>query len=449
MIVKEIKHFKLKFGELDGIDVSLPASVLSALTEQGIIREPYHGTLREDVARLCERGAELIGEFDVDAAILSMDSMMLDVGGLDAPAVVLVNGVPLAGISHPCVPLEIDIKRQVHLGKNTLRIRLAPRAAGEDYITDVSVFRPIVLRAYSGAAIEDVTVRERFVGSRVHLDIEMTAVGYNLKPRAVAILVSPGGDVSYATLIDGKGSIDVGTPSLWSPGRLSAHGLYKLTVNLYSDTEIKDTKELSIGLRSVTCTECGAPVLTLNGKPFLPVSLTHTETDLIPPRETEERLERMLRLAVAAGVEMIYCNSDKTYPSESFMSLCDRLGIALAVKGIAREAEGAADAVRLRGEASRSLRILKNHPSVIAVVDTGVGGGVMRDIMAGKVPGILHKRIYALAAIIGAIIYYLLIHYSICSTTLAIALGAGSVIVIRILATIFHWNLPTVKNLDE
>ena len=32
---------------------------------------------------------------------------------------------------------------------------------------------------------------------------------------------------------------------------------------------------------------------------------------------------------------------------------------------------------------------------------------------------------------------------------LAIILGAGSVIVIRILATIFHWNLPTVKNLDE
>lgn len=87
--------------------------------------------------------------------------------------------------------------------------------------------------------------------------------------------------------------------------------------------------------------------------------------------------------------------------------------------------------------------------SIFVATLTGVGGGILRDIMAGKVPKILRKRVYALAAIIGAIIYYILIHYNICSSTPAIIIGAGSVIVIRILATIFHWNLPTVKNLDE
>ena len=80
---------------------------------------------------------------------------------------------------------------------------------------------------------------------------------------------------------------------------------------------------------------------------------------------------------------------------------------------------------------------------------TGVGGGVMRDIMAGRVPKILRKRVYALAAIIGAVIYYLLTYYNVCSSTWAIIIGAGSVLIIRILATIFRWNLPTVKNLDE
>ena len=80
---------------------------------------------------------------------------------------------------------------------------------------------------------------------------------------------------------------------------------------------------------------------------------------------------------------------------------------------------------------------------------TGVGGGVMRDIMAGRVPTILRKRVYALAAIIGAILYYILTYYNVCSTTWAIIIGAGSVLIIRILATIFRWNLPTVKNLDD
>mgnify|MGYP003288079811 CR=1 FL=1 len=87
--------------------------------------------------------------------------------------------------------------------------------------------------------------------------------------------------------------------------------------------------------------------------------------------------------------------------------------------------------------------------SIFVAALTGVGGGVMRDIMAGRVPTILHKRVYALAAIIGAVIYYLLIYYSVCSSTVAVVIGAGSVLTIRILATVFRWNLPTVKNLSE
>ena len=87
--------------------------------------------------------------------------------------------------------------------------------------------------------------------------------------------------------------------------------------------------------------------------------------------------------------------------------------------------------------------------SVFVAALTGVGGGVMRDIMAGRVPTILRKRVYALAAIIGGIIYYLLHYYEICSPVISVVIGAGSVLIIRILATIFHWNLPTVNNLDE
>ncbi len=87
--------------------------------------------------------------------------------------------------------------------------------------------------------------------------------------------------------------------------------------------------------------------------------------------------------------------------------------------------------------------------SVFVGVMTGVGGGVLRDIMAGRVPKILRKRVYALAAIIGAIIYYTLLYYSLCSTAAAVLIGSGSILIIRILATVFHWNLPTLKNLAE
>ena len=80
---------------------------------------------------------------------------------------------------------------------------------------------------------------------------------------------------------------------------------------------------------------------------------------------------------------------------------------------------------------------------------TGVGGGVLRDIMAGIVPTVLRKKVYALAAIIGAVIYYLIIDNSLLEEKPAILIGAVSILLIRILATVFHWNLPTIKNLDN
>ena len=87
--------------------------------------------------------------------------------------------------------------------------------------------------------------------------------------------------------------------------------------------------------------------------------------------------------------------------------------------------------------------------SVFVGTLTGVGGGMLRDIMAGRIPKILRKRVYALAAIIGALIYQILTEYGLCSQTVAMIVGAGSILIIRILATVFHWNLPTAKKFNE
>lgn len=87
--------------------------------------------------------------------------------------------------------------------------------------------------------------------------------------------------------------------------------------------------------------------------------------------------------------------------------------------------------------------------TIFVAILTGVGGGIMRDIMARRIPTVLRKRIYALAAIIGAGIYYALLNFSLCSEIAAVIIGAGTVLVIRILATVFRWNLPSIKNLSD
>ena len=77
---------------------------------------------------------------------------------------------------------------------------------------------------------------------------------------------------------------------------------------------------------------------------------------------------------------------------------------------------------------------------------TAVGGGMIRDLILRDIPFILRKRVYALAAMIGASLYYLLVAVlfpddkvlEIVSQLVCIAL----VFIIRVLATKLKWNLP-------
>ena len=73
---------------------------------------------------------------------------------------------------------------------------------------------------------------------------------------------------------------------------------------------------------------------------------------------------------------------------------------------------------------------------------TGVGGGMLRDMMSRSTPAILRKHIYALASIAGSLTYYLLqFHHR----TLAIFVTTVLVIVIRMLASHYRWTLPRIS----
>ena len=71
---------------------------------------------------------------------------------------------------------------------------------------------------------------------------------------------------------------------------------------------------------------------------------------------------------------------------------------------------------------------------------TGVGGGLLRDVMADSTPMIFCKRIYAIAALAGSLVYVTL--YKKIPETGAILAGTAAVFVIRLLASTYRWDLP-------
>lgn len=74
---------------------------------------------------------------------------------------------------------------------------------------------------------------------------------------------------------------------------------------------------------------------------------------------------------------------------------------------------------------------------------TGVGGGMMRDIMAGSMPYIFIKHVYAVASLAGALVF--LFFYPNVPKIVGMLLGAGTVIIIRLLAAHYRWNLPRIE----
>lgn len=73
-------------------------------------------------------------------------------------------------------------------------------------------------------------------------------------------------------------------------------------------------------------------------------------------------------------------------------------------------------------------------------VITGVGGGILRDMMAGVTPAVLKKHVYACASLAGAVSYVGLMN--VLDNDWDMILSALLVVVIRVLARHYKWNLP-------
>ena len=125
-----------------------------------------------------------------------------------------------------------------------------------------------------------------------------------------------------------------------------------------------------------------------------------------------------------SGVRHMLMGNQRRY--DLFMLLMDSAGLGIfTVMGVR---------VAWHCTEASSLYLL-----VFVGVVTGVGGGLLRDIMAGDTPYIFVKHIYACASLAGALLCGLLRPAGEMTAMLA---GAALVFAIRCLSAHYRWNLP-------
>ncbi len=73
---------------------------------------------------------------------------------------------------------------------------------------------------------------------------------------------------------------------------------------------------------------------------------------------------------------------------------------------------------------------------------TGIGGGMARDVLAGRVPAVFGGDLYATPALAGAAIVVVGVEYLDLGTVVVTLLGGGVCLVWRLLAIWRRWQAP-------
>lgn len=95
--------------------------------------------------------------------------------------------------------------------------------------------------------------------------------------------------------------------------------------------------------------------------------------------------------------------------------------------------------------------LFEGFPFWVAIIMgcmTGAAGGVIRDVLINEVPLIFRKEIYAVACIIGGMVYWLC-YYCGANTETTVISSFLTVVAIRLLAVKYHISLPHLRDAEN
>ena len=251
--------------------------------------------------------------------------------------------------------LNINAKGKIREGEENELTLVFSQIDG--YHLAAGLFGKAELIRFGGAIIDRVEVSQTVDSGAATLSVSLDMLGNSDYVRAVATLVSSSGQIFYGGITRGRGTITVKDPLYWWPKDMGVQNLYKLTVNLYGDTEIEDTVELKVGIRRVSATD-GKATFDILGASFLPMGAVYTPERRADPHLSKMRETAFLNSAARVGINALVVQGDDILPDDNFFELCDAHGIA-----VIREIK--ASLLENNSEELELLARIGHHPSMM------------------------------------------------------------------------------------
>lgn len=158
-----------------------------------------------------------------------------------------------------------------------------------------------------------------------------------------------------------------------------------------------------------------------------------------PPRMFSSFYMLAISVAVAIAVFAIsYANKGKVEKHnevfEVFKNIIDAVGLAaFSISGVQ---------VALSSEHADNAFLC-----VLMGMLTGVGGGILRDMMTRSIPYVLRKHVYASASLVGSLLFYMLVSFKV-NDTASTLIAIVFIVTVRVLAAKYKWSLPRINSVE-
>ncbi|SMF70038.1 beta-mannosidase [Xaviernesmea oryzae] len=347
-------------------EIPIPGDVHSALKSAGIIPDPYFGRNENEVQWVAREDWTVERQFTLDDPD---GSWYLDITYLDTVATVFVNGVAVLEADNCFRRYRPDVSKALKPGRNTIRIlfRSSITAGGErqarqpfyipystancpipngnmlrkpqchfgwDWniaLAPLGLYGEIALKKLETARIEHVVTSQRHDGGAV--DLHVTVTFHAEEPGILPVHLSFGGERVRLDCGVGPGEtvithvFHIEEPKLWWPAGSGDQTLYRLEVDIPSETIVRQ-----VGLRSVELLtdpdEAGSRfAFRVNGREIFCRGANWIPADALFSLASPEKTEDLLRSAVDANMNMIRVWGGGFYEADWFYDLCDRLGL--------------------------------------------------------------------------------------------------------------------------
>ena len=159
----------------------------------------------------------------------------------------------------------------------------------------------------------------------------------------------------------------------------------------------------------------------------------------VPPKIFSNPIILMVAFVISVIVFVIAYLCRKNF--DKLSETIDAVNILFDALGLAAFSIAGIETARLVLSADKILLI------IIMGVITGVGGGVLRDVLVNEKPYILTKHIYAVVSVLGCCIYCFLSMY-LEQTFLGTVLVLSLTVIMRLSAARLRWKLPRI-NFEE